>query len=217
MKSFVFLTVTLCSFSLKADRAEAQLFGRRNLGGSISRRSIRGSQTNVVSGAERFIRGNRRRSNFVGSDPRRFVGAQFGEPIGRSRGPVSQSRKTQARRIVNPPYPALQKNGPYEPRLEIAFESQSTNSTVTSALTSRLESLQGLQRLGSISVSVQDQTAKLRGEVVSARARDLAELVVLFEPGISSVSNELVVNVKFRVAPPPPPADRELTPQKKRP
>ena len=37
------------------------------------------------------------------------------------------------------------------------------------------------------------RTAILRGEVTSARERDLAELAALVEPGISAVKNELVV------------------------
>jgi osmotically-inducible protein OsmY len=42
-------------------------------------------------------------------------------------------------------------------------------------------------------VSVQGATATLRGVVASARDREMAELLVRFEPGISTVRNELTV------------------------
>lgn len=214
MRSFLLLTLTLGVFAMTADRADAQLFGRRNLGSPVSRRSAGGGGgTNAVSGNERFVRGNRRRADFVGSDrrdQRRFVGSQIGQTSGRSRPVVSRQRgRNGAGRNLNPPYPAPKKNGPYEPRLEIGFEygRSADEATVNSTLTSRLEMLDGLRRLGSISVSVEDQTATMRGEVVSERARSLAELVVLFEPGISNVNNELVVKP---VAPPPPLPESEL-------
>ncbi|MHB9080346.1 MAG: hypothetical protein ACYC3X_22965 [Pirellulaceae bacterium] len=41
---------------------------------------------------------------------------------------------------------------------------------------------------------MEGRTATLRGEVPSAADRDLAELLLTFEPGISTIQNELRVN-----------------------
>ena len=56
--------------------AQAQLFGQRNLGQPLGRRARQAASmadTNAdagqVTGAERFIRGNRDRASFVGADP----------------------------------------------------------------------------------------------------------------------------------------------------
>jgi hypothetical protein len=57
-------------------------------------------------------------------------------------------------------------------------------------------------------VSVEGATATLRGEVASERDRTLAERLVLFEPGIDSVRNELKVRSPSKgpaeYLPPPP-------------
>ena len=58
-----------------------------------------------------------------------------------------------------------------------------------------------------IVVSMEGRTAILRGEVTSARERDLAELVALVEPGISRVRNEL--KLAKPLVPPPPRHDSE--------
>ncbi|MCP4817353.1 MAG: hypothetical protein GY888_32960, partial [Planctomycetaceae bacterium] len=52
--------------------AQAQLFGTRPLGQPLSRRpgASAGNDAGQIAGNERFLRENRRRSDFVGSDQR---------------------------------------------------------------------------------------------------------------------------------------------------
>ncbi|MDA7951709.1 MAG: BON domain-containing protein [Pirellulaceae bacterium] len=50
-----------------------------------------------------------------------------------------------------------------------------------------------LQSHGGVSITMEGRTAILRGNVASASARDLAKRLVLFEPGIDKVQNEIVV------------------------
>jgi hypothetical protein len=82
----------------------------------------------------------------------------------------------------------------YPPRLKVDFEySRPAKEVVGSNLSQLLGSCSRLQCLGPIEVSLTGRTATLRGRVASERDRSLAERLVLFEPGISKVENDLVV------------------------
>ena len=82
----------------------------------------------------------------------------------------------------------------YPPRLTVGFDyTPPAAAAVRQSLTQRLESCSGLRRLGPIEVSLEGRTATLRGKVASERDRTLAQSLLLFEPGISQVKNELAV------------------------
>jgi hypothetical protein len=57
-----------------------------------------------------------------------------------------------------------------------------------------------IRKLSPITVTMQDETAILRGRVATENDRQLAELLARFEPGIWQVRNELTVGAPARVS-----------------
>ena len=90
-------------------------------------------------------------------------------------------------------------------RLDSATLPERPATDLGSQLTAELQASNRFSEDCRIEVSVAGRTAILRGEVTSASERDLAELVVGFEPGISNVKNELAV-AKSPASPQPAPA-----------
>ncbi|MFN6207475.1 MAG: BON domain-containing protein [Planctomycetota bacterium] len=154
----------------------------------------------MVQGNERFIRGNRRASDFVGADNREaqgFVGQVNAANLNAAQVPTTlgtQRRPNQAPQI-NRPAQRHRPNTLHYPPLELGFqpEPEAVQQLAASAAERIAQSLD--ERFGSrIEVSVEERTAILRGEVDSADASRLAALMAGFEPGISTVRNELRVN-----------------------
>ena len=81
----------------------------------------------------------------------------------------------------------------YLPRLILADDNAVANSELSISvdvdLNRRMKSNFGT----SLQVTIEAQVAKLTGTVDSAKTRRIAELVVGFEPGVSSVQNDLQV------------------------
>lgn len=202
--------------------AQAQIFGERPLGGTLSRRPQPGSASQLeaaaaasqgesmglagsvgasvgeLTGVERFLRSNRTRSDFVGSDLLDRPGF-IGSVQGNARG-VIRSAITNLRPLVNeqinrmPPEPITRQARPYAPRYVVGFDYPlPTNEAMEATLGRQLLRVPGMERLGPIEVSVVGQTATLRGEVASQHQSDVAEQLVLLEPGIREVQNELIV------------------------
>jgi len=193
-------TILLLLFGSLESRA--QMFGSRTLGSPLSRRPSPGAvdseSVGSIQGNERFLRGNRNSTDFVGTDRtevRDFVGLEQSAVTGRVRSAVEGLRIERAananrQRAATGPTPL----GIYEPKLRIAFDyAPPAPETLAETIREDLQAAQGLEKLGSISVSVEGRTATLRGEVASERARKLAESFVLFEPGIERVRNELTL------------------------
>ena len=215
------LTVPAVSLLL-VDAANGQSTGRRSFGSSPSRRQGPGSSSRLQRGSrmwdsqpnstgsdagatdvgtlvdERFVRGARAAGDFIGTDSQErqtFVGSQQSGESGPVRsaqeglriesGPDANQGQTQK---------ALTNIGMYNPRLRVAFDfSRRPVAEVSSTLAARLENSSAIRRLGAIEVSLVGETATLRGAVASERERNLARLLVLFEPGIYAVKNELTV------------------------
>jgi hypothetical protein len=204
--------IALCLF---AAQAQAQMFGSRSFGGGGLGGSSQGSDVGGVGTLnfnERFIRGNRRAGTFVGGDSkdrRGFVGSQQGGQTGRARPAISELRSHLAPDANRTgPRTGRTTSGVYEPRLSVAFEvNPPPEEAVAQNLTHLLQVSSELRSNSRIEASVAGRVATLRGEVVSERDRSLAERLVLFEPGIDSVKNELKVRPPSR-----PPA--EYLPQK---
>jgi hypothetical protein len=82
----------------------------------------------------------------------------------------------------------------FEPRMEVGFEvPPPKKSAVESHVTTSLGSSKVGSRFGGVQVSVDGETAILRGAVVSQNDRQLAEQIALLEPSIAKVRNELTV------------------------
>jgi hypothetical protein len=185
--------------------AEAQMFGPRTLGRTLRRQPAPGVSGDVRNlRNQRFIRGNRRATDFVGSDrteSREFVGLQQSGVAGTARSAVTGGLGGRDESVqVNQMVRRATNNRPYDPRLEVGFDYlPPPTSEVASEITRQLSVL-----TTGIEVLVEDRTAILRGVVASAADRQFAELLAGFEPGVSRVQNELVVAGDKEAIPPPP-------------
>lgn len=211
-------------------------------------KSTAGEKTgSLVSEKARFKRGNRKATDFVGSDSKeakRFVGSE-------QAGAETEAAKTIRSAIENldietapdanltakPVLPPRVKMNP--PRLQLALDvggagerqvdSRLTSGSgkslragssdrgtasggavegpVNSQLTGRLEKALPGGSSNRIAVSVAGSAAIVRGAVASERDRKLAELMLMFEPGIDRVQNLLEVRPADEPKPlPTPPA-----------
>lgn len=202
-----------------ASVASAQMFGSRQLGVLLSPGQTPGSVGNradaavnnpggTITGAERFVRGARQATDFVGTDVgdrRSFVG-------------MIQSRMRRAQQLPplqlkpepNVNQPAPQNEGStafYPPRLVLAPDMPELSTTaVQSSLARHLRRSPRIQWTGPWEVTMEGRTAVLQGDVASPQDRALAEALVQFEPGVSQVQNDLRVTGPI----PPTPAEREL-------
>lgn len=198
------------------------MFGSRSMGSSIGGDSV-GSGLNLssstrptgggaggqTSGSERFVRGNRRSGDFVGGDSgdvQNFLsglsgvsgangnrggrslsglGAQAGrQRQGQQNNNMNDNQAGQGRRarkpvrttrIVGFEYPL-----PAAPRM-------------TQTLSTHLEKSLKVRLQPGVEVALEGRTATLRGVVATDHDRDVAEQLVLLEPGVSAVQNELTV------------------------
>jgi len=186
--------------------AQAQMFNQRS-GKSVLAQDPLGTNEGGTGGAaggvgtlnfnERFIRGNRRTDSFVGGDSRNrkgFVGSQQGGQTSRARPVVTTPRGSASDANRTASVAGRTRSGMYEPRLSIGFDvTRPTEEVIAENLARLLAASPGFPSTSRIEVSVEDATATLRGEVASERDRTLAERLILFEPGIDSVRNELKV------------------------
>jgi hypothetical protein len=198
-----------------SDSCYAQgLFGQRSLGGSLSKRARPGATTTpgTVESGRRFLRDERSVSDFVGSNTTAeavsgFVGGQSAvtAAVSSITGLTEEARPPLNRpRIIRP-------TGLYAERLTLAPEvlNDLTASRDKAMEAPRIsESLQSFIQARSVTleVSPEDHSAILRGAVPSEADRQQTELLVMFEPGIQKVVNELTVDSNL----PPIPRRRGL-------
>ena len=199
------LNVAFLCVLVLSDSCHAQgLFGQRSLGGSLSKRSRPGAGATTTPGTveagRRFLRDERSVSDFVGSNTTAeaasgFVGGQSAvtAAVSSITGLTEEARPPLNRpRIIRP-------TGLYAERLTLSPEvlSQLSASPENAMETPRIsESLQSFiqSRSLTIEVSPEDHSAILRGAVPSEADRQQTELLVMFEPGIQKVVNELSVD-----------------------
>jgi hypothetical protein len=186
----------------------------KNQGAGASRTTEDGS---LLDGNERYLRRNRKARAFIGADSedvKRFVGAnsvaaEENHPSTAAVGDGGLPAAAAGTTVVSKP-PRVN-----DPRLAIAFPVPRAPAVkLSAALTRQLKAVPGLHPANQIEVSVAGDVATLRGVVASARDRTLAEQLVLFEPGISAVHNDLLVSplpVDSAPLPPPPTRPSERT------
>ena len=190
----------LTDVSLAQNTGSAGLFGNRSVGaGSISagqrnfgsNRTTGGGASGEPASGERFSRDNRQ-GRFVGSDSgdlQNFLSQAAG-----ARGPnAAGGRGGQNRQGFN-------RGGQQQPArliratLRVAFSYPPRNTAAASKkLASRINVSRAIQPVVPVEVTISNRTATLRGVVATANGRDLAVRLVLLEPGISRVKNELTV------------------------
>jgi hypothetical protein len=151
----------------------------------------------------RFVRGNRSRQDFVGSnrsDLDGFVGSGQAIGIGRVPSAVDNLRIETTKTKINRPLPPQPAKGMYYPRLEIDFETTASQNKerveerlvegpASQDVSDRVAQFSG----GSASVSMAGSTAILRGRVNTIRTSELLVQLLNFEPGVDRVKNELSV------------------------
>jgi hypothetical protein len=202
------------------------LFGSRSVGGSVSagNRTTTGSsasgglmnQENAgqLDGSERYMRGNRQGA-FVGADS--ADASALGQQQGQMGGNQFQQNQLQQMLGMNRNQQAQMMNQQGQGQngangrnnreiraiLQVDFDTPALAPGRVAAQAQKvLVRAKPLQGLGTIQVGMQGRLAVLSGTVHSERARKLAEQLVLLEPGISGVQNDL------QVSPPPAPPAR---------
>lgn len=146
----------------------------------------------------RFIRGNRQRGDFVGSnrtDLKGFVGA--GQAVGVGTAPIATSnlRVETGSPRANRPLGPLGKTGMYYPKLDLTSMEEDQGSELI-ADPRRFEKMQERIRErtdASVRISQEGGVVVLRGEVSNKRDSELIETIIGFEPGVDRVRNELVI------------------------
>lgn len=220
--------IFVCSFvfgfvSLQQPVCQAQLIGNRSVGspiGSPSARQQPGTRAtgNVGTGGTRsgaqstgsgfsptvsgrFVRGNRSRNDFVGSnrtDQQGFVGATQAIGVGRVQSAMDSLRIPKDR-TGNRPVPLQPTSGMYYPRLEfddsfsIATAEQAKdndgNEPSLQTIQNRMTRIAGAE----IGLEMVGRLAIVRGQVDSQRRADLLVSLLKLEPGVDEVRNEMVI------------------------
>lgn len=169
---------------------QAQMFGEQPVGSQ-----------GVLRGNERFIRGNRSRRDFVGSnrsDQTGFVGAQQALATGRVRPATEGLRIDQTNpNRINRPLAPQPPRGMYYPKLDVDWSlSKETSRTIQARseqidvrLQERFQRISGSQA----QLIMDNSVAVLRGQVDSKARSELLEQLLEFEPGIDDVRNELQI------------------------
>ena len=151
-------------------------------------------QSDPTASGEWFIHRDRRPGSFVGSSSKDQVGF-VGEKDATTGGSV-QTAVTAKVRVTSliDILRARSATDLYDPHLEVGFATKPRSpEALSSALARQLNSSPSLHLSSPISVSVAGQTATMRGEVADEWDRAMAEQMLLFEPGISEVQNQLTV------------------------
>jgi len=128
MIRFVFLLVIAASIAIPAKTSLAQLFGgKRQLGSPHVRQAGSGNHAEVgkIRGNERFIRGNRDRRSFVGTDSTDaadFVGMEQASGSNRVQSTLSGMRIRTGEDVNRRVRAATeQRRAMYDPRLQVDF------------------------------------------------------------------------------------------------
>ena len=179
------------------------LFGQRDLGSSIGKRpgpratAAAGETTpGVIDANRRFVRGARTANDFVGSNTSADAAAEFvgGQGIATTAMSSVAGLTEEVRPPLNRPR-IVRPTGLYAERLTLIGEAvqQRQTAAVQPPLSEGLLSFTQSHSL-TIEVSLEDHSAILRGAVASERDRQTTQLLVMFEPGIQKVENQLTVD-----------------------
>lgn len=200
-----FLPSVLIVTFIAIDSTEAQMFNPMTgaQGATFTEQAGWDTDTSNVGslrGSERFLRKNRSRRDFVGRDVnarQRFVGLVQGQASGEVTSSTAGLNVEMAEDVNTRVTPATaSQNYMYDPRLQVDFDVARPDARQTAeTIVYRLEEAIPRALCGPIAVTVEEETetAILTGQVATERARELAALIVLLEPGISQIVNELTV------------------------
>jgi hypothetical protein len=198
------------------------LFGSRTLGGDVSSSgnslfgsggqgqaaigssatTAEGMQAGTVTGSERFVRGNRTAANsFVGADTTEVRNISSGGDIAAQRG--MQNAFNQFRQLNQFAQQFGNFNNNYNQNsrtqvrvaLTLGFEPPVATgpADVTAVVGERLTRLPGVRLAGTPQVVVEGRTAVVRGTAATEQDRERVSRLLLLEPGIAAVRNEMTV------------------------
>lgn len=181
---------------------------------SSNRSSTSSSSSTMSSGIRSMDSLNLDFSGFVGGGDGDFVGGGDSSSSGSSSrsgtssrsGSRSSNYRSSSSRNQNAygqqGYGSSSINNEIRTRFAIAFDSPVIANSSTGSqnrasrgttLNARLGKISALNRLGSISTEVVGREVTLRGTLRTEQDRKLAERIVLLEPGVSTVRNEITV------------------------
>lgn len=200
MKNLLCLSLVILTALSSTDTTYAQLFGQRTLGRSLSRNSSQANRNpGTLDGDRRFLRDQRSASDFVGASAAGGGAAGFVGATSAVTNAVSSitGLREETRPPLNRPR-TLRNGGLYAERLMLSTDSLSSSSgesvqTPPLILSSGLNAFLQAREL-QIEVSSEGRSVTLRGEVPSEHDRQMAAMIVSFEPGIQTVVNDLTVN-----------------------
>lgn len=206
-RSVVLVAIAFLASTSVMETAQAQLFGARTFGQPLSKRArTTGAapsamdSAGAVQGNERFLRENRSRNDFVGSNRgslQGFVGSEQAVGVGRIRTSVESLRESPNRSAqINRPVPPLAPGAMYYPRLSIEISEMADASYVSSVASKRdgkLESLLSQAAGSNIQVSHQVGRTVLRGIVASESIAEKLRILASFEPHIDTIESQLII------------------------
>ncbi|MBU6238832.1 MAG: hypothetical protein KGQ51_13480 [Planctomycetes bacterium] len=139
----------------------------------------------------RFVRGNRARGDFVGSNRtelKGFVGSGQALGVGRVTSAVENIKVESRAARINRPMPSQPKKGMYYPRLELDLSSRDTPELIP-ATPASLELSQRVSKVAGIETKIQirGRTAIIDTSSIPPESLDLVKTLLSFEPGIDSV------------------------------
>lgn len=213
----IVVVVALGTLIVDAPLARAQMFrpSSRTFGSPLSRQpgfsrfgggqgvAQAGDTAGTLEGNERFLRSNRRPTDFVGPDLTelsRFIG-DIRANIRRQVRPAAEDLREPTNRstTINRPRAPAAPGTLYDPRIVVSLDQRWAPSVVAQQAVAVLGECQRLSVSSRIEVSMAGRTATLRGAVPVESDRNLATMLLAFEPGISTVRNELVVDPRLAV------------------
>jgi osmotically-inducible protein OsmY len=159
-----------------------------------------GSQRASMGGAtsDQMLRSARGKNNIVGADStdaRNFLGIAKAGQGNTTMQPIRRNTKAQANKnqANNNDNRAGSKN--VRPTLDLGFEYEGQKfDSLSQDMSARLAKAPGLKIQGRADVAVENGVATLRGTAASEHDRDLAGQMLLLEPGIHRVDNQLTVS-----------------------
>ena len=180
-------------------RPQGGLTSAVGITGATGSTTMPGANAGLQGGTNRYVRGNRSRLDFVGSnrtDLKGFVGSEQALGVGRVLSAVENLRiETTKSGKINRPLPQQPAKGMYYPKLEIDFEvpdaqvATGTGGQARPEVRERVNQVAGSNAI----ITMSGNTAVLRGAVNSKRTSELIEQLLRFEPGIDRVRNELTI------------------------
>jgi hypothetical protein len=162
---------------LRENRAAGQI-----VGGAVSGVGALRDQASQTGQGMQGFQGTTRGSSPMGGFSQFSQFSPFGSfnQMGRMFGSAMNSRNTRTRQNLRASVQLGFDAPPAQPPVVVGARVQQ-----------RIASIPRIQEMGSVSIEMEGQTAVLRGQVATAQDRDLVARMLLLEPGISDVRNEL--------------------------